>query len=393
MSPEQALGRDLDGRSDLFSVGSIVYEMLTGRPAFHGSSAATLALQITQLQPAPISITPECPPGLKFIIGKLLEKRPEKRFASGAQLTQSFERERRAYDAVLREGGKRRLPLQVRLTAAMAAIVALVLAASIGAVLDRQYRAMEQLAIASGSSVTSFVASNAALTAADNASRPEAERDWLSVQAFIDTASADPNITQMMVADDQGVIRAANDPDLVGSRYIAPLGRRLARAGGPMTVTSVEGRDGVQAFRFSQPITYGSREFGAVDVSFRKTELQAAAALCRNMMLALALLMLAVVTALSFSASQLVLGPVRRLRAAFDDVASGDLEFRISHQRHDEFGDLFNSFNAFASAVQQRLDVTGRARLVEATVCAPPSDAGVGREDRPTPPASQENAA
>ncbi|MFZ2030095.1 MAG: protein kinase [Vitreimonas sp.] len=373
MSPEQAMGRALDGRSDLFSVGAILYEMLTGQPAFDGSSAATLALQITTKKPAPITVQPECPPGLKFIVSKLLEKRPEKRFTNGEHLAQAIEREQRSHEAVMREGNARRLPLHVRLTAAMTAIVALVLAVSISFVLDQEYGAMEQLAITSGSSVASFVANNAALTAVDNASRPEGERDWLAVQAFVNTAARDPNVTQMMIVDSDGVVRAATDANLVGSHYLAPQGRHVARSDTSISVTSVRGSTGVESFRFAAPIRYGARQFGSVDLSVRKTGLQAAAGVARTMLLGLGLLTLIVVMALSFAASYLVLGPLRRLKSAFDDVAAGDLEFRISHQRHDEFGDLFNGFNAFVAAVQRRLDVQGRLQQVHATMISAPA--------------------
>jgi serine/threonine-protein kinase len=235
---------------------------------------------------------------------------------------------------------------------------------------------MEELAITSGSSVATFVASNAALTAVDNASRPEAQRDWLPVQAFVNTASRDPNVTQMMIVDNDGVVRAATDPDLVGSHYLAPLGRRVVRGDADIGVTSVRSSNGVESFRFAAPIRYSGRQFGSVDVSVRKTGLQAAAATTRTMLFGLGLQTLIVVMALSFSASYLVLGPVRRLKAAFTDVAGGDLEFRISHQRHDEFGDLFNAFNAFVGAVQRRLDVQGRLQQAQATmVSAPPTQA------------------
>ena len=389
MSPEQALGRELDGRSDLFSVGAMLYELLTGQPAFTGASAATLALQITQLNPAPISVVPQCPPGLKFIIGKLLEKRPEKRFAGGAQLSQALEREKRSHQAVMLEGRRRRLPLQVRLTAAMTAIVALVLMVSISAVLDRQSRAMERLAITSGSSVASFIANNAALTAVDNASRPEAERDWLPVQAFINTASEDPTFTQLMVVDRDGIIRAASNSALIGSGYVAPSGRRLVRQTSLTNVTSTRASNGVESFRFSHPIMYGGHQFGLIDVSVRKTDLQQADLLARVLLIGLGVLTLFVVMALSFTASYLVLGPLRRLRAAFDDVSRGDLEFRISHQRRDEFGDVFNSFNAFVAAVQRRLDTDGRTLQAEATTIRAPGEAIAANHD----PLVTENAA
>lgn len=134
MSPEQALGRELDGRSDLFSAGAVLYEMITGAPAFNGSSAATLALQITQQEPAPIQVTPECPKGLQFIIAKMMAKRPEKRFADCAALLNALRREMSAHEVIAAHEGKPRYGLAVRLSLMATAVMALALAIGISAV-------------------------------------------------------------------------------------------------------------------------------------------------------------------------------------------------------------------------------------------------------------------
>lgn len=356
MSPEQALGQSLDGRSDLFSLGAIIYEMICGRPAFDGTSIATLAIQITTQQPAPIDVTPECPRGLRFIIDKLLSKRPEKRFANGAELLEALRRESAAWTAEATEQKGRRLPLHLRFTLLASAIVAAALTLGIGWVLDQQYRAMERVAIASGSSIASFVASNTALHMIENASRPDGEADWLPVQAFVKTAAADPNITEMMVIDRKGVIQAAGDPALVGARYEAPARDRLIDADLDVSLSSARAPGGADTFRFTRPIVYAGRNVGQVDVSLRKDELESAAGLTLALLIGLGALMMSVALGLSFLGGHLVLRSVRRLNAALKDAAQGKLDFRISHQRKDEFGELFDSFNALAAGMQQRLD-------------------------------------
>lgn len=354
MSPEQALGRDLDGRSDLFSVGVVLYELLTGRPAFDGASAATLALQITQQDPAPIDVTPECPRGLRFIIGKLLAKRPEKRFADGAQLLEALQREKAAYALAQSEVARRRLPVSARMALLTSAVTAVVLALSIGAVLHHQYKAMERVAIASGASIVSFVASNAALAAAENLTLPPEQRDWVPTQAFVASAATDPNVSQMLVVDHEGVIQAASSPDLVGARYIAPSGRRLAGDRPNLSVTTMRSSAGVNSFRFARPIEYAGRRVGLVEVSIRRTELDAAALLTRIMLIGLGGLTIILVAALTLGASQLVLRPLKRLKAAFEDATAGNLDFRLSHPGRDEVGDLFEAFNRLLASVQRR---------------------------------------
>lgn len=91
MSPEQVLGKKLDGRSDLFSLGVVLYQLLTGRKAFTGETLGTLFLQITTEEPQPIAqIAPEVPRPLSEIVEKLIEKQPQKRFQSGTDLVQAL---------------------------------------------------------------------------------------------------------------------------------------------------------------------------------------------------------------------------------------------------------------------------------------------------------------
>jgi serine/threonine-protein kinase len=379
MSPEQALGRELDGRSDLFSVGAVLYELVTGQPAFNGASAATLALQITQQDPAPIDVVPECPRGLRFIIDKLLSKRPEKRFANGALLLDALQREKIAQEHARAETGRRRLPLPARMAIVTTAITATVLAVSIGVVLDRQYAAMERVALTSGSSIASFVAANVALAAAENVALPSNERDWVPAQAFVMSAAADPTVTQMLIVDHDGVIQAASAPDLIGARYFAPTGRRLASGRPNLFVTTMRSSDGVRSFRFSRPVEYAGRPVGLVEVSVRRTELDSAAMLTRTMLIGLGLMTLMLVAGLAIVATKLLLHPLRSLKAALRDAANGNLDFRISHQRQDEFGDLFEAFNELAAHMQKRLEGDGSAKsenLDATTITAPANEIG-----------------
>ncbi len=354
MSPEQALSRELDGRSDLFSVGAVLYELLTGHPAFGGTSIATLALQITQQDPTPINITPACPRGLEFIVKKLLEKRPERRFASGGTLLEALTREKDSFGAALVDGRRRRIPLQMRLTLLACGVTIAVLAGAVSIVVSRQSETMERLAVTSGSSIASFVASNAAVHAADNASLPEAEQDWVAVQAFVNSASADSNVTDIMIVDGAGRVRAASDPLRVGTMDSGAVDEQAD------TVTTEKDADYADVFRFSQPITYAGRDFGYVKLGLHQTNLASASAQMRNMLIGLAILVVAMVGCLSYAAARALVLPLRRLKAALRDAAAGNVEFLISHQRTDEFGELFDSFNAFASSVQRRQ--SGRSR-------------------------------
>jgi serine/threonine-protein kinase len=87
MSPEQARGTPLDGRSDLFAVGCVLYEMLAGAKAFRGDSITGLIFKIITEEPMPIrELEPSVPEEMARVISRALSKAPETRYQSGREL-------------------------------------------------------------------------------------------------------------------------------------------------------------------------------------------------------------------------------------------------------------------------------------------------------------------
>lgn len=157
MSPEQVRGLTVDGRSDIFSFGVMVYEMLTGRLPFAGTSRTDTVFRITQVQPEAISrYAYDVPEDLDRIVRKCLEKAREHRYQNVRDLLVDLSKLRRDSSAILLPVGGGAAFWQYRRVALIMAVVVIAIATvAVPAVLWMRPDAIDSLAVVRGSSARS----------------------------------------------------------------------------------------------------------------------------------------------------------------------------------------------------------------------------------------------
>ncbi len=143
MSPEQARAKELDARTDLFSFGSVLYEMATGQLPFRGESTATIFESILNRTPAPaVRLNPDVPPKLEEIVNKALEKDRALRYQHASEMRTDLQRLKRdtgsTQSVAAQPATSPRRPIRKSRTALTAALV---MAAALGTWLwrDREH--------------------------------------------------------------------------------------------------------------------------------------------------------------------------------------------------------------------------------------------------------------
>ncbi len=350
MSPEQAEGQPVDGRSDLFSVGIILYQLAAGQLPFSAKTLASLYMSIVKEDPVPLKKrVPDLPAGLSHAIEKLLNKDPAKRFSSAGELAAVLRNLAAELDArEKREAEAKVVPLRVRYTVTLAVLLAVIMV--IAAVVGQHYRvgAMTMLVVDFGSSLARFVASQSA--------EPVLLEDWVAVELFVQEAQERQQIRHLRIVDRNDVIRGSTVQAERGQPFSGiPGDKRIVEKSEQLMVREVE-FDASLFLDFEVPILYKQKEIGRVYLGLSKQPLEQAANLTLYIMIGLILAVFATVVVAFYLMVSRITAPMEILHNALRQTAQGNLAQRISEKRNDELGRMFEEFNAMAENLERMKD-------------------------------------
>ena len=222
MSPEQVLGEKVDSRSDLFSAGVVLYQLLTGHLPFEGDTLISVAYKITKTDPPSLDkVRPDLPLSLRRVVERALKKQPDKRFQTGEEFAQALIGVARELADEGQKQGRKGIPLAVRWAATMAAVVAITMTLTATVLYKQQYAAMMDQVKDYGGSLAKFIATQNAV--------PLLSEDWAAIDVFVQETLGRQDFNYMVVVDHQGIVRASNVASQVNAKYVAPEGRRGRR--------------------------------------------------------------------------------------------------------------------------------------------------------------------
>ncbi len=268
MSPEQWMGKRVDGRSDLFSLGVVLYALCSGARPFDGDTVETLESQTRDdAHPSIRKRVPDLPVGVARIIDKLLQKEPDKRFQSAAELSEALRRELAKLEE--QEAGKKR-PVSARVWIAAAAGVLLVIAAGIFFYPSGPGTTPHNIVIDSGVASAKVLAHSVTINLALN--------EWQGIKTVLDRfkqgrsfgALQGQALGYLYVLDKHGVVRGAGDPSGLGKLFTPPGSPEQEFEAKGVRVSTLKAEDGSEFLDFNAPILFGkkNREIGRVHLGY-----------------------------------------------------------------------------------------------------------------------------
>ncbi len=347
MSPEQAMGSKIDGRSDLFSFGVVLYQLITGARPFEADSMVSLAHRIAREEPRPIDeLRPDAPPALRRIVERCLRKQPDKRFQTGREAADALAKFGRELEEEADGRGRpRRAPLKLKLALGMAALVAATMALTSAFVTQRQYQTMLAQTLDHGASLTKMIAVESAASALSE--------DWVGIDVFVQEVARALALKSLAVSDSGGLVHVSADAAGVGKQAAPLAGETLATAERGVRVVRTTMRSGESVFDFEAPITFQNKRVGMVRLVLPEAPLARAA---QQSLILLGLLL--VITAATVGLATYVLveyyaKPLRLLRESLDEIRNGRYAYRINETRRDEFGEVYAAFDAMAARLER----------------------------------------
>jgi len=345
MPPEQALGKEVDGRSDLYGLGIMLYEMVTGQKAYQSETFTALLIEISQSELKPInSLNKDIPAGVVAIINKLVEKDPARRFQSAGDLRVALKREIQTL-AIEEMKSDRKLPFELIMAGLLSLLVAGTLGTAGTLLRNQQIEALENQTTAIGLEYADAFAEQVSFEYARNGE----DNAGLLYQTQFSRPRNESNIAYQHIVLTDGRVLASTDSELRGKQYeISQVNRTLfVEEGYPAESALVTGLDGRVTLRVSHDIAIGPdrarRTVGKVHVGFPTERIQG-------------------IGRLTYSIMRYFSSPLRKMKDIMNLLSTGDHDVRAPHDKSGIIGEAYQALNSVAGTLSNLSATSGLTR-------------------------------
>ncbi|MFP4252041.1 MAG: protein kinase domain-containing protein [Guyparkeria sp.] len=350
MSPEQLRGAATDGRSDLFSLGVLLFWLLTGEKPWRETEIDRLmAERHDRPSPELLPRDPATPDVLLGITHTLLQTSADQRYQHGHEVIDDLRHAQRELERLRADPiATRILPMRLRWAAILGAILTVTLLTGLASVYVKQDQALTGLALDFGASLGRTIAHE---TAEDLLLD-----DRVAVRALVDDMQRNDQIRHLAVANREGQVIASASPGEVGATLppFPEAGQRELDDGIVSHHDSQPTNTGESLLLFDVPIRYQQHPIGTLRLGVDSAPLTAANHTTLTAMLTALLATLVVVLGAAWWLFRRLLAPLDVLGDALMRMARGETGHRIRLVRRDEFGRLFTAFNLMSESLSRR---------------------------------------
>ncbi len=355
MSPEQVMGHALDHRTDLYSMGVLLYRMLSGMPPFVAEELSHLFKQILKNKPPELIVEDErLKDEVKDLIRKLLQKKSERRYQSATLLLSDIRKLTFQLESKVEKKSKDIRSLTMTWTLIMSGLVFVSMLIGSIVVYWMQYKALTSSTYDHGSSIARMIAFQSGDSILLN--------DQLGLQVIIKDNATNQQLKQVLIIDKSNKIIASSKDEFIGQDFIRPNNQLIIKTytvsnsaiGTIFNVFSDDyGGRSLNQFSVLQPIHFSGKELGQIYVTFSKEPMFKS---LRTTLITMALVML--VTLIVVATATLLLArktsrDFGRINKGLKRLSNGQIDVRIMSERNDEVSEVFDSFNQLGHYLEE----------------------------------------
>ncbi len=351
MSPEQILGQSVDNRSDLYSFGILIYQMLMGLPPFMSDDLGKLFTQIIKKKPPAIIIDDaKIEDDLRDLIRRLLQKSPSKRYQKAVEVSTEL---RAIQNKFSNKKGNNKdnqyTSLSLRWATIMMSVALITMGISLAVVYFVQNKALSGITFDYGRSTTQMIAAKMAV--------PMTLQDAVGLNVMVDESSKNDLVKSIDVIDLNNKVLASTNKARIDQPFFPPSNRVLKQLVDQTTVYQRKLGDEEILFDIDWPIYFSDKHLGKIYISYTTNSMYAASRATLASIFSVMLVTLLIILIITLLLARKTSKDFQRVTQAMNKMAMGRMDARLVSSRKDEAGLMFQSFNRLASYLERYLNM------------------------------------